>query len=220
MQFKQLLRQKWELGLKPYTRTFLMWLVCASIAGVACGAVGAVFFHLVSWATGMRQAHPWLLYLLPVGGLVIVFVYQTCRMGTERGTNAVLESAQQGKRAPLRLTPLIIMATFITHLLGGSAGREGAALQIGGSMGGWLGEKMRLNRNSQRVMVLAGMSAVFAALFGTPLTAAVFSMEVICVGVIYHAALLPCALASLISYGTAVMLGTKPERFVVHGAVP
>ena len=175
MQFKQLLRQKWELGLKPYTRTFLMWLVCASIAGVACGAVGAVFFHLVSWATGMRQAHPWLLYLLPVGGLVIVFVYQTCRMGTERGTNAVLESAQQGKR-------------------------------------------VRLNRNSQRVMVLAGMSAVFAALFGTPLTAAVFSMEVICVGVIYHAALLPCALASLISYGTAVMLGTKPERFVVHGA--
>ena len=166
----------------------------------------------------MRQAHPWLLYLLPVGGLVIVFVYQTCRMGTERGTNAVLESAQQGKRAPLRLTPLIIMATFITHLLGGSAGREGAALQIGGSMGGWLGEKMRLDRNSQRVMVLAGMSAVFAALFGTPLTAAVFSMEVICVGVIYHSALLPCALASLISYGTAVLLGTKPERFVVHGA--
>ena len=218
MQFKQLLRQKWELGLKPYTRTFLMWLVCASIAGVACGAVGAVFFHLVSWATGMRQAHPWLLYLLPVGGLVIVFVYQTCRMGTERGTNAVLESAQQGKRAPLRLTPLIIMATFITHLLGGSAGREGAALQIGGSMGGWLGEKMRLDRNSQRVMVLAGMSAVFAALFGTPLTAAVFSMEVICVGVIYHSALLPCALASLISYGTAMLLGTKPERFVVHGA--
>ena len=218
MQLKHLLRQKWEMGLKPYTRTFLMWMVCASIAGLACGAVGAVFFHLVSWATGMRQANPWLLYLLPVGGLVIVFVYRACRMGTERGTNAVLESAQQGKRAPLRLTPLIIMATFITHLLGGSAGREGAALQIGGSMGGWLGEKMRLDRNSQRVMVLAGMSAVFAALFGTPLTAAVFSMEVICVGVIYHSALLPCALASLISYGTAVLLGTKPERFVVHGA--
>ena len=192
--------------------------MCAGIAGLACGAVGAVFFHLVNWATGMRQADPWLLYLLPVGGLVIVFVYRACRMGTERGTNAVLESAQQGKRAPLRLTPLIIMATFITHLLGGSAGREGAALQIGGSMGGWLGEKMRLDRNSQRVMVLAGMSAVFAALFGTPLTAAVFSMEVICVGVIYHSALLPCALASLISYGTAVLLGTKPERFVVHGA--
>ena len=218
MGIKHLLRQKWELGLKPYTRTFVMWMVCAGIAGVACGAVGAVFFHLVSWATGMRQAHPWLLYLLPAGGLLIVFVYRICRMGTERGTNAVLESAQQGKRAPLRLTPLIIMATFITHLLGGSAGREGAALQIGGSMGGWFGEKMRLDRNSQRVMVLAGMSAVFAALFGTPLTAAVFSVEVICVGVVYHAALLPCALASLVSYGTAVALGTAPERFAVHGS--
>ena len=218
MRFKQLLRQKWELGFQPYTRTFLMWLVCAGVEGLACGAVGAVFFHLVRWATETRQAHPWLLYLLPAGGLVIVFVYRVCRMGTERGTNAVLESAQQGKRAPLRLTPLIILATFITHLLGGSAGREGAALQIGGSMGGWLGETLRLDRNSQRVMVLAGMSAVFAALFGTPLTAAVFSMEVICVGVVYHSALLPCALASLISYGTAVALGTKPERFAVHGA--
>ena len=218
MQFKHLLGQRGGWAQKPYPRFFVMWMVCAGFAGVACGAVGAVFFHLVSWATGMRQAHPWLLYLLPVGGLVIVFVYRICRMGTERGTNAVLESAQQGKRAPLGLTPLIIMATFITHLLGGSAGREGAALQIGGSMGGWFGEKMRLDRNSQRVMVLVGMSAVFAALFGTPLTAAVFSMEVICVGIIYHSALLPCALASLISYGTAVLLGTKPERFVVHGS--
>ena len=218
MNWKDTLRRKWELGLMPYTRTFSMWLVCASIAGVACGAVGAAFFHLVSWATRMRQADPWLLYFLPVGGLVIVFVYRLCRMGTERGTNAVLESAQQGKRAPLRLTPLIIMATFITHLLGGSAGREGAALQIGGSMGGWLGEKLRLDQKNQRIMVLAGMSAVFAALFGTPLTAAVFSVEVICVGVVYHAALLPCALASLVSYGTAVALGTVPERFAVHGA--
>ena len=218
MRVKERLLRQWELGLEPYSKTFLMWLVCAGIAGVACGAVGAAFFHLVRWATGMRQANPWLLYLLPVGGLVIVFVYRACRMGTERGTNAVLESAQQGRRAPLRLTPLIIMATFITHLLGGSAGREGAALQIGGSMGGWLGEKLRLDSRSQRVMVLAGMSAVFSALFGTPLTAAVFSIEVICVGVVYHSALLPCALASLVSYGTAVALGTVPEHFAVRGA--
>lgn len=218
MRIKEELRRQWRLGLEPYACTFLMWLVCAGIVGVACGVVGAAFFHLVRWATAMRQADPWLLYLLPVGGVVIVFVYRACRMGTERGTNAVLESAQQGRRAPLRLTPLIIMATFITHLLGGSAGREGAALQIGGSMGGWLGEKLRLDSRSQRVMVLAGMSAVFSALFGTPLTAAVFSIEVICVGVVYHSALLPCALASLISYGTAVALGTAPERFAVHGA--
>ncbi len=215
-EYRNKIRQNFAEALFPYSETFLRWVVCSSLMGFLCGLVGAVFFHMVRWATNMRLAHPWLLYLLPVGGLVIVFVYEICRMSTDRGTNAVIESAREGKRAPLRLTPLIIMATFITHLLGGSAGREGAALQIGGSMGGWLGEKLRLNQASQHFMVLAGMSGVFSALFGTPLTASIFSIEVICVGVIYHAALLPCTLSSLVAYGTALLLGTTPERFVIH----
>lgn len=214
--YREKIRQNFAEALFPYSETFVRWVICSSLMGLMCGGVGAAFFHLVKWATQFREGHPWLLYLLPVGGLVIVFVYEICRMGTERGTNAVIESAREGKRAPLRLTPLIIMATFITHLLGGSAGREGAALQIGGSMGGWLGEKLRLNQSSQHFMVLAGMSGVFSALFGTPLTASIFSIEVICVGVIYHAALLPCTLASLVAYGTALALGTKPEHFAIH----
>ena len=217
MQLKHLLRQEWEMGLKPYTRTFLMWMVCAGIAGLACGAVGAVFFHLVSWATGMRQANPWLLYLLPVGGLVIVFVYRACRMGTERGTNAVLESAQQGKRAPLRLTPLIIMATFITHLLGGSAGREGAALQIGGSMGARLADWINLDQKEHQMMIMCGMSSCFAALFGTPLTATIFAIEVISVGEMYYAALLPCITGALIGYGLAAVFHIPPTAFAISG---
>ena len=208
--------QNFAEALFPYSETFIMWVVCSSLTGVMCGGVGAAFYHLVKWATATRLAHPWLLFLLPVGGVVIVIVYRALGMGTERGTNAVIESARQGERAPLRLTPLIIFATFITHLLGGSAGREGAALQIGGSMGGWLGEKLHMNAASRHFMVLAGMSAVFSALFGTPLTASIFSIEVICVGVIYHAALLPCTLASLTAYGTALLLGARPERFVIH----
>ncbi len=203
-------------GLFPYSETFLMWVICAGLMGLAGGAVGAVFYHMVHWATETRIAHPFLLWLLPVGGLVIVAVYQLCGMSTERGTNQVIESARKGRRAPLRMTPLIIFATFITHLLGGSAGREGAALQIGGSMGGWLGEKLRLNQASQHFMVLCGMSAVFSALFGTPLTATIFSIEVICVGVVYHAALLPCTMSSLVAYGVALALGAAPERFVIH----
>ena len=139
-EYRNKIRQNFAEALFPYSETFLRWVVCSSLMGFLCGLVGAVFFHMVRWATNMRLALPWLLYLLPVGGLVIVFVYEICRMSTDRGTNAVIESAREGKRAPLRLTPLIIMATFITHLLGGSAGREGAALQIGGSMGGWLGD--------------------------------------------------------------------------------
>ena len=214
---KDTLRRDWEFGLKPYSESFVMWLACAGAVGLLCGAVGAAFYHLVAWATAVREARPWLLYLLPLGGLAIVLCYRAAGMSTDRGTNAVLESAQAGRRAPLRLTPLIILATTVTHLLGGSAGREGAALQIGGSMGGWLGEKLRLDAHSRRAMVLAGMSAVFSALFGTPLTAAVFSIEVICVGVIYHSALLPCALASLTAYGAAALLGAQPVRFAVPG---
>ena len=205
-------------GLFPYSETFLMWMICSGLMGLAGGAVGAVFYHMVSWANRVRAAHPELLWLLPVGGLAIVAVYQLCGMSTERGTNQVIESARNGKRAPLRMTPLIIFATFITHLLGGSAGREGAALQIGGSMGGWLGEKLRLNQPSQHFMVLCGMSAVFSALFGTPLTATIFSIEVISVGVVYHAALLPCTMSSLVAYGVSRALGAVPEQFVIHKA--
>ena len=205
-------------GLFPYSETFLMWMICSGLMGLAGGAVGAVFYHMVSWANRVRAVHPELLWLLPVGGLAIVAVYQLCGMSTERGTNQVIESARSGKRAPLRMTPLIIFATFITHLLGGSAGREGAALQIGGSMGGWLGEKLRLNQPSQHFMVLCGMSAVFSALFGTPLTATIFSIEVISVGVVYHAALLPCTMSSLVAYGVSRALGAVPEQFVIHKA--
>lgn len=198
-------------------KRFLIWLGLSALTGAVCGCVGSAFHIAVDWVTEARAAHAWLLYLLPLAGVAIAALYHIAKLEGV-GTNNVIRVIHSGKPLPMLLAPVIFIATVVTHLFGGSAGREGAALQIGGSMGGWLGEKMRLDRNSQRVMVLAGMSAVFAALFGTPLTAAVFSMEVICVGVIYHSALLPCALASLISYGTAVLLGTKPERFVVHGA--
>lgn len=203
-------------GVFPYSETFLKWVVCSSLMGLCCGVVGAIFSHLVAWATRTRQANPWLLWLLPVGGLAIVFVYSICRMKTDRGTNGIIDSVRAEKRVPLRLTPLIMFATTVTHLLGGSAGREGAALQIGGSMGGWLGEKMHLNKESRHFMILAGMSGVFSALFSTPLAATLFSIEVISVGMIYHAALLPCTLSSLVAYGTALLLDTKPERFVIH----
>lgn len=205
-------------GLFPYSETFLMWMICSSLMGLGGGIVGSVFYHMVYWATKTRMQAPYLLWFLPLGGLAIVAVYELCNMSTNGGTNHVIESARKGQRAPLRMTPLIIFATFITHLLGGSAGREGAALQIGGSMGGWLGEKLKLNQASQHFMVLCGMSAVFSALFGTPLTATIFSIEVICVGVVYHAALLPCTMSSLVAYGTAHALGVVPERFTIHHA--
>ena len=155
-----------------------------------------------------------MLYLLPAAGLVIGLIYHF--LHTEnKNTNTIIDSVQLGERVPLALTPTIFFSTVLTHLCGGSAGREGAALQIGGSLGNEIGMLCRLDDKDMRIATLSGMSAVFAALFGTPLTATVFALEVISVGVIYYSAFVPCLVASLIALQIADLFGIAPERFQV-----
>ncbi len=179
-----------------YAYTLGKWLVCALILGGVCGLIGSAFHFCIGYATDLRGAHGWLLYLLPVAGLVIVALYRVCGVQNDEGTNLVLNSIRAKNDIPLNMTPLIFVGTVLTHLCGGSAGREGAALQIGGSLGTALGRLFRLDEKDLHIITMAGMSALFAALFGTPVTAAVFSMEVISVGVVYYAAFLPCVVAS------------------------
>ena len=162
----------------------------------------------------MRLAHPWVLYLLPVGGLAIVGLYRLTK--TEgKGTNDVIASVHFGKQVPGLLVPVIFVSTVITHLCGGSAGREGAALQIGGGIGYQAGRLLRLGEKDLPLATLCGMSGVFAALFGTPLTATVFALEVISVGVLYYAGLVPCLTAALTGYLVSVLMGVPPTRFTV-----
>ena len=168
----------------------------------------------VNYATGVREAHPWVLYLLPVGGLVIVFLYRITKM-EGKGTNAVIESVHFGREVPIWLVPLIFIGTVITHLCGGSAGREGAALQIGGGIGYGTGRLLHLGEKDLPLATLCGMSGVFAALFGTPLTATVFALEVISVGVLYYAGLIPCITASMMGYLVSRLMGIAPTRFTV-----
>ena len=195
-------------------RTFLKWLFIALLTGAAGGLVGSVFHLSVGKATAVRTAHPWLLYLLPAAGLLIGLVYHF--LHTEnKNTNTVIDSIQLGERVPLALVPTIFLATVITHLFGGSAGREGAALQIGGSLGNTVGRLCRLDDKDMRIATLSGMSAVFSALFGTPLTATVFALEVISVGVIYYSAFVPCLVASLIALQISVLFGIAPEHFLI-----
>ena len=165
-------------------------------------------------ATALRLAHPWILWLLPVGGVVIVALYRCLHM-EGKGTNNIIESVHFGKNVPILLVPLIFIATCITHLLGGSAGREGAELQIGGGIGYCTGHALHLGQKDLPLATLCGMSAVFAALFGTPLTAAVFALEVISVGVLYYAGLIPCLMAASVGYLIAELLGVSPTRFTV-----
>ncbi len=198
-----------------YVRSLGKWLALAVTAGVVCGVIGSAFHMGVHHATLLRAEHPWLLWCLPLAGLVIVGFYKLTK--TEgQGTNAVIDEVHLGKGLPILLLPAIFLGTVLTHLCGGSAGREGAALQMGGTIGFHTGRLFHLDDKDLRVATLAGMSAFFSALFGTPLTAAVFSIVVISVGVMYHAAMFPCLTAALTAYGVSLVLGVEPTRFTVE----
>lgn len=197
-----------------YLRSFLKWVLIAVVTGTAGGLVGSAFHLSVSWAAAFRGAHPWLLWLLPAAGCLIGLIYHLFRT-ENKNTNTIIDSIHFGDRVPLSLVPAIYLATVITHLFGGSAGREGAALQIGGSLGNYAGRLFRLDDKDMRVATLSGMSAVFSALFGTPLTATVFALEVISVGVLYYSALVPCLVASLLALQISVFFGIAPTRFLV-----
>ncbi|MCR5785430.1 MAG: chloride channel protein [Eubacterium sp.] len=196
-----------------YIKTIIKWLFFATIAGVSCGAVGTLFHYCVDMATVSQQKYPYLLYFLPIAGLCIVGIYRLNGVKKDEGTNLILTSVQSCEDVPANMTVLIFISTFLTHLCGGSAGREGAALQIGGSMGSLIGRLFKLEPNEKRIIVMCGMSALFSALFGTPLTAAVFSMEVISVGVMNYAAFLPCVVSAVIAVKFAEFFGVEPMAF-------
>lgn len=197
-----------------YAAALVKWMTVGALVGGVGGLVGSLFHLGVNYATGVREAHPWVLYLLPVGGLVIVCLYRITKM-EGKGTNAVIESVHFGREVPIWLVPLIFIGTVITHLCGGSAGREGAALQIGGGIGYGTGRLLHLGEKDLPLATLCGMSGVFAALFGTPLTATVFALEVISVGVLYYAGLIPCITASMMGYLVSRLMGIAPTRFTV-----
>ena len=191
---------------------FLKWIIIAEITGVIGGAVGSIFHLSVEFATKTRIDNSWILFLLPFGGLMIVFFYKK-GIKEDSGTNLVINSVRTDGKVPFLIAPLIFIGTVITHLLGGSAGREGAALQLGGSIGSQIGNIIGLDEKDMHLITLCGMSGVFAALFGTPLTAAFFSMEVISIGILYYSAFIPCILTSLTAYAVSIYFGLNPVRF-------
>ena len=197
-----------------YFRTFYRWVLLSAATGVICGLVGSAFHLTVDWVTAVRGENPWLIFLLPAGGLAIAAIYRVTKMEGE-GTNGIIDSIHDGGKVHIRLVPVIFISTAITHLVGGSAGREGAALQIGGGIGYRVGRLFRLDDKDMRLVTLCGMSAVFAALFGTPLTATIFALEVISVGILYYSGFIPCLVASVTAYGISRLIGIAPMRYAV-----
>lgn len=185
----------------------IKWVLYSCGIGLLVGGAAVAFHYGVDWATAFRGSHPQMIWMLPLGGMGIIYLYRGCNMEKDLGTNLVLLAAREAEPMKLRTAPLIFLSTILTHLVGGSAGREGAALQLGGSMAAWVGRKIKLTARDSRVMVMCGMAAAFSALFGTPLTAAIFAMEVVSVGVMQYSALVPCLVSSLVGFQLSLTCG-------------
>lgn len=195
--------------------TLIKWLLCSTLSGAFIGLVGALFYKALQYVTNIRTTYSFTLFLLPAAGLIIVFMYRLMNESNNTGTNLVITAIQSDAEVPVKVAPLIIISTLLTHLCGGSAGREGAALQVGGSLGNFFAKLFHFDDKDTRIMIMCGMSACFSALFGTPISAAIFSMEVISVGVMYYAALVPCIISALIAQGIAGLFGITPTAFVI-----
>ena len=194
----------------------LQWCAYSVLVGIIAGGAGCLFGLAIDKATTIRQTYDWLCWFMPLAGLLIVLIYRACHIDKVMGTNRVLLAVHQESGIALRMMPLIFSASFLTHLTGGSSGREGAALQIGGSIGNFVGRKIRMSHVDLRTMTMCGMSAGFSGLFGTPLAAALFSMEV-AGGELHYAALFPCLMSSTVARLTAKAMGGGAEKFIVPG---
>lgn len=188
------------------------WLLISAVTGVFGGALGSLFVISVRNANIIRMANSWLLFLLPIGGIIIVKIYSI--KGLEiKGTNRIIQKVRDEEEVPMIVAPLIFISTCITHVFGGSAGREGAAIQIGGTLGATVGKIFKLDEKDMSLVVLSGVSAVFAALFGTPVTAVFFSLEVISVGIIYYSGLIPCLTAAIVAVKVSKLFGVKKDNW-------
>lgn len=180
----------------------------------------AVFLHALAWATGFREGHPALLFGLPVAGAVVGWVYQRFGASVAGGSNLLLERVRDpGPPVPFRMTPLILLATVITHLFGGSAGREGTAMQQGGSLGSALAQVLRLSEGDRQLAIQCGISGGFGSVFGTPLAGTVFGLEVLRIGRMSYAGLVPCFVASVVGDLVCRALGARHYPYSI-GVIP
>jgi H+/Cl- antiporter ClcA len=200
------------------TLTYLLrWALLLLVVGIMVGSSVALFLWLLTLCTHYRFAHPWLLYLLPVAGVAIHFLYQLYGQSAERGNNLIIEEIHQtGAGVPARMAPLILVTTVITHLFGGSAGREGTAVQMGGSLARWIGNWFNLQPTDIRLLLTAGIAAGFGGVFGTPLAGAVFAIEVLTIGRVNYQAFIPCLLVSLVADATVTAWGIQHTAYHIR----
>ncbi|HVU55014.1 MAG TPA: voltage-gated chloride channel family protein [Puia sp.] len=178
----------------------IRWTILALPVSLTAGSLVALFLWLLDKAIYFRFDHSWLLFLLPLAGVAIYLMYKYLGKNSDAGNNLIMDEIHEpGGGVPARMAPLVLLATVITHLFGGSAGREGTAVQIGGSLAQFFAKKLNLSREDVRMLLTTGIAAGFGAVFGTPITGAIFALEVLALGRIKHDALMPCFIASVLA---------------------
>lgn len=200
-----------------YIEICLKWCLFSIATGIACGLTGTALYHLIVSANSIRTDHPHIIWLLPLAGLIIIRFYHMLHTPEDTGADLIFDSVREQKDIPIQVILTSGISTIMTHLFGGSAGRVGVALQIGGGIASGLSKYFKLNPRDRSLFVMCGMSGLVTVLFGTPLAATFLSMEVISVGVIYYAALLPCLVTAITAFFITQIFSIEPLFFTITG---
>lgn len=201
-------------------RNFTQWLLLATCIGCITGSASAFFLTSLNWVTNWRENHIWIIALLPLGGFSVGLMYHYLGKSVVKGNNLLLEELHSPKQIiPFRMAPLVLFGTLATHFFGGSAGREGTALQMGGAIADRFTHYFKLSVTDRQIVLMLGISAGFASVFGTPLTGAVFALEVMLIKGFKHKAILPCILAAFIAHYTCINWNVEHTHYAI-GQIP
>lgn len=193
------------------------WLLIATLIGIGVGSASALFLTSLHWAEQTRESNNWIIWLLPIGGMAIGMIYYYWGKDSELGNNLLIERVlhPSGNRIPFRMAPFVLIGTIVTHLFGGSAGREGTALQMAGSIADQLTKPLKLDKNDRKILIISAIAAGFGSVFGTPLAGAIFGLEVIVIGKMKYDAIFPAFLAAILADHVTRLWGVGHTEYVI-----